>query len=147
MQKETKIGTKNILFRYFWAAILKHYCYFRNQHWRIFQNEKFHPKRKKLWNWDQKCLIWVFLKWNLKKSIHLTPLISKFLIFKASWKKTEKLPIWDKKCINWIFLGMDLKTTAIFEISILAFLKIVIFVQNRNPYIWDHKCLIWVFLD
>ena len=42
----TKFGTKNTLFRYFWASILKNYCHISNQHPQICLFSKFHKKAK-----------------------------------------------------------------------------------------------------
>ena len=44
-KKNFKFGTKNTLFRYFWAAILKKYNHIWTQHSPFFQNVKFHPKQ------------------------------------------------------------------------------------------------------
>ena len=47
--KKTKIPkfrTKNALFGYFWAKILKHYCHIWNQHPQICQIAKFREKTK-----------------------------------------------------------------------------------------------------
>ena len=41
-----KFGTKNTLFRYFWARILKSYCHISNQHPEICQIAKFPEKTK-----------------------------------------------------------------------------------------------------
>ena len=44
--KMPKFGTKNTLFRYFWARILKSYCHISNQHPEICQIAKFPEKTK-----------------------------------------------------------------------------------------------------
>ena len=44
--KNFKFETKNVLFGYFWAVILKPCCHTWNQHSSLYQAEKFHPKQK-----------------------------------------------------------------------------------------------------
>ena len=70
--------TKNALFGYFWAGILKNYCHIWNQHRQIFLIAKFRGKTKMpkfrtkmayLEIFEQKCLIWKFLGWNFKYNI------------------------------------------------------------------------------
>ena len=41
-----KFWTKNALFRYLWARILKNYCHIRNQHPQLCLFAKFHEKTK-----------------------------------------------------------------------------------------------------
>ena len=59
-------STRNALFQYFLARILKNHCHVLNEHLRISVMAKFWEKTKIAWIWGQKCLIWVFLDWNLK---------------------------------------------------------------------------------
>ena len=45
-QENFKLGSKNTLFRYFWAQFNKNYNHIFNQRPRICENIKFHPKQK-----------------------------------------------------------------------------------------------------
>ena len=70
--KKSKFGTKNALFKYFWARIIKNYCYIWNQHPQICQIAKVREKMKMpkfgtknvlfvyFWAgiWKQYCHIW-----------------------------------------------------------------------------------------
>ena len=76
--KIPKFGTKNALFENFRTGIWKQYCHIWNQHLRISIIAKFDEKTKMpifvtkklcLGILYQKCLIWIFLGQNLKKTI------------------------------------------------------------------------------
>ena len=64
--KIPKFRIKNVSFEYPWLRILKNYCHIRNQHPQIRQNCKIPWENENASIYDQKCLIWVFLGWNLK---------------------------------------------------------------------------------
>ena len=79
-------GTKNAWFGYFWAGIWKYFCLIWNQHPRICLLAKFDAnKNPKIWG--QKCLVWVFLGWSLKRILsYLKSARSSLSNCKTSWK-------------------------------------------------------------
>ena len=87
---------------------------------------------KFVWLLNLKCLIWIFLDWNLEtilpylKSAPSNFSFAKFTKKQKSLNLRPKIPyldIFDKKCLIWVFLGKKCckKTIAIFEISTLKF--------------------------
>ena len=60
-------GTKNVLFGYFRARILKKLLSYLKSAPSNLSNCKILRKTKNAQIWDQKCLIWVFLGKNLKR--------------------------------------------------------------------------------
>ena len=82
IMKMPKFGPKNVLFGFFSAGIWRQYCHVWDQQPQICliakfrENQKFRNLGQKMpWTkcldgiFDQKCLTWVFLDWNLKKNI------------------------------------------------------------------------------
>ena len=116
--KMPKFRTKNALFGYFWAGILKNYCYIWNQHRQIFLIAKFHGKTKMskfgtkmayLEIFDQKRLIWKFLARILNIILsYLKSALSNLSHCKILRKK--------QKCLIWVFLSWNFK-------KLLSYLK------------------------
>ena len=75
------------------------------------------PKMPFLGIFDPKCLIWVFLGKNLKKTIVIFEISTLKCVYLQNFtKKKQNAYIWDQKCLIWIFLDWNLKT-------ILSYLK------------------------
>ena len=141
-KKNIKLGSKNILIRYFWAAILKkNYSQIFNQHSRICETFKISSKTKKislgpkmlyLGFWAGMLSNWQSTPSNLSNS--------KFLA------KTRILKFGTKKCLIWMFGVAVLKNNCHIWNQHPRILQR--FVQkNKNPYIWDDKRQICVFWD
>ena len=107
IQKQTifKLGTKNTLLRHFWAAVYKSCYQIFNQHTRIYENIKFHPKRKKV---------------DLGPNHISNQRLSNCLIAKFS-AKIRILKFETKNALFGCFGQQFWKTIAIFEISSLKF--------------------------
>ena len=109
MQKKKlfKFATKNALFGYFCAAILKK---------QLSYMESSKTKHFKLWY--QNCLILAFLEWNLKKKL---PCFKEapFNFSKCKFScETTRIHVWDQKNFLWVFLDYNFeKATVIFEFS------------------------------
>ena len=65
-------------------------------------------KTKRLYTWDQKCLIWVFLG-RILKTIVTFEINTLKLAKLQSYIQNKKLWSWEKKCLIWVFLRLDLK--------------------------------------
>ena len=69
--KIPKFGTKNVLFGYFWARILKNYCQIWNQHYQICQTVRFCEKTKMAIFGTKNALFGYFWARILKKYCHI----------------------------------------------------------------------------
>lgn len=69
-EKNFKSGTKEALFRYFWADIWKKLLLYLKSAPSKLSIPSF-VQNKKLLIWEQKCLIWVFLTRNFENSCHI----------------------------------------------------------------------------
>ena len=117
--KMPKFGTKNALFGYFWARILKNYCHIWNQHLRIsviakFCEEtkmpKFGTKNDLLGIFDQECVIWVFLGKNvLKDYCHIWNQHPQICLFAKFHEKEKISKSGTKNTLFWYFWARILK--------------------------------------
>ena len=148
---------KNVVFWYFWAIISKNLLsYLKSASISLFA--KFHERNKNGLIWNQKCLIWVFLGWNLKTILSYLkfrhPRICVIAKFRGKNKNAE---IWDQKClIRYFWPRMSYLGIFGYEFlkKLLSYLKSApsnlsnckSLRKNKNAWICDQKCLIWVFL-
>ena len=134
IMKMPTFGTKNALFWYFWARILKNYCHIWNHRPQICLSAKFHEKNKNAWFgyfwagiWKQFCHIWnqylrICLIAKFGGKTKMPKFGNKNALFGYFWPKMPYLDIFVQKCLIWIFLGKNFKNTiVIFEISTLKF--------------------------
>ena len=110
--KIPEFGTKNALFGYIWARILKNYLKSEPSN---LSNCKILRKNKNASIWDQKCLIWVFFDWSLQIILqNLKSVLSNLTNCKISWnmKMTKfgtknalfgyfSTGFWKNYCDNW----------------------------------------------
>ena len=122
-----KFGTKNALFGYFWARILKHYCHIWNQYSRICLIAKFLQKNKNAKIWDQKCLISYLAIFGLEfeKTVVIFEISTPEFVKKQNFVKNEK---W--KCLN---LGPKMPYLGIFGLEVL---KNYCHIWNQHPWIY-----------
>ena len=93
-------GTKNALFGYFWVKILKKLLSYLISAPSNLSNCNTSRKNKNFYIWEQKCFIWIFLAWNLKKILtylkpadKMTKFGTKNDLFGYFWARIFKKPL------------------------------------------------------
>ena len=99
IMKMPKSAPKSTLFGCFWARILKNYCHIGNQHLQISviaklyketKMLKFGTKNALLSIFDEKCLTWVFLGKNFKKTIVIFEISTLKFVYLQNFTKKQK---------------------------------------------------------
>ena len=105
---------------------------------------------------DQKCLIWIFLGYNFKRTIVIFEISNLWTFPIAKYCEIMKmLKFGTKSALSGYFLLEFWKTLVIFEISTLELVQLQNFEKKQNCLdlgpkmpslgIFDQKCIIWVF--
>ena len=124
-----KFGTKNLLLEYFSARILKNYCHIWNQHLRISVIAKFCKETRMPtfgiknilfgYFFDPKCLIWVFLPKNFRKTIFIFEISNLKFVYLQNFSKCLNS---GPKMLDLGVLELEVEySIVIFEISTLEF--------------------------
>ena len=108
IMKMPKFGTKNALFVYFWASILKNYCHIWNQHPQICLIAKFCEETKMLKFGTKNALFGYFWARILKNYCHIWNHHPQICLFVKFHEKTIK-PKFGTKGLICVFLGWNLK--------------------------------------
>ena len=107
-QKNFKFGNKNTLaFLGFLACYFENILSYLKSVLSSLSNYKVLTKTKRNKIWNQKCIIWVFLRRSFETIFsYLTSKLSNFYKCKVL-RRNINPQIWDQKCLIWVFLEFN----------------------------------------